>query len=355
LARREIYIASTDELAGKSIVTIGLALKAKEQGRKVGYFKPIGLGSAVSAEGEIVDQDVITMKQILGLEHDINILCPVILGRDEFLEEYQRADISKYFAEIVESHKKASEDKDIVLIEGPPSLSIGSFLGSPVPRLVAEFGAKILLVSHLENDLVVDEVIQVRDYCARWNVLLLGVVLNRIRKEKMARVERIIKPLLEANGIKVLGLIPENDVLSSLTAKEVYEAIGGEILTGKDGLDNVIQTLLVGAMTTESAARYFRKAANELVITGGDRTDIVFAALEAGASAIVLTGNLRPSVKILPRADDLRVPIILVPYDTYTTLRMIQKIVGRIEPGDKRRIDIAKKIFDEYVDWEQIL
>jgi len=355
LARQEIYIASTDELAGKSIVTIGLALKAKEQGRKVGYFKPIGLGSAVSAEGEIVDPDVVTMKQILSLEHDIRILCPVVLGRDEFLEEYQRADVSRYFAEIVESHKKASEDKDVMLIEGPPNLSIGSFLGSPVPKLVVEFGAKILLVSHLESDLVVDEVIQVRDYCAKWNVSLLGVVLNRIRKERMARVERVVKPLLEANGIKVLGLIPENDMLSSLTAEEVYEAIGGEILAGKDGLDNIIQTLLVGAMTTESAAGYFRKAASELVITGGDRTDIVFAALEAGASAIVLTGNLRPSVKILPRADDLRVPVILVPYDTYTTLQMIQKIVGRIEPKDERRINIAKKMFDEYVNWEQIL
>jgi len=109
LARQEIYIASTDELAGKSIVTIGLALKAKEQGRKVGYFKPIGLGSAVSAEGEIIDQDVVTMKQILGLEHDVNILCPVILGREEFLEEYQRADISKCLREIVESHERHLE------------------------------------------------------------------------------------------------------------------------------------------------------------------------------------------------------------------------------------------------------
>lgn len=355
MAKQEIYIVSTNELAGKSIVTIGLALKAKDQGRKVGYFKPIGLGSAVSAEGEIVDQDVITMKQILGLEHDIKILCPVILGRDEFLEEYQRADVSKYSAEIVESHKKASEDKDVVLIEGPPNLSVGSFLGSPVPKLAIEFGAKILLVSHLENDLIVDEVFQVQDYCAKWHVSLFGVILNRIPQEKTARVEKTVKPLLEAMGIRVLGLIPENNMLSSLTANEVHEAIGGEILAGKDGLDNIIQTLLVGAMTTESAARYFRKAASELVITGGDRTDIVFAALEAGASAIVLTGNLRPSVKILPRADDLRVPIILVPYDTYTTLRMIQKIVGRIKPLDKRRIDIAKKIFGEHVDWEQIL
>jgi len=116
-----------------------------------------------------------------------------------------------------------------------------------------------------------------------------------------------------------------------------------------------VEAVLIGAMTPESATRYFRKARNELVITGGDRTDIVFAALEAGASALILTGNLYPSVKIFPRADDLSVPIILVPYDTYTTLQQVQRIVGRIKPRDKRRIGRAEKLVRENVDWRQIL
>ena len=101
--------------------------------------------------------------------------------------------------------------------------------------------------------------------------------------------------------------------------------------------------------------RYFQKAKNELVITGGDRTDIVFAALEAGARAIILTGNLYPSVKIFPRADELAVPLILVPYDTYTTLQILQGIVGKIRPEDQKRIDRAKKIVAENVDWKHIL
>jgi len=70
---------------------------------------------------------------------------------------------------------------------------------------------------------------------------------------------------------------------------------------------------------------------------------------------LILTGNLYPSVKIFARADDLNVPVILVPHDTYTTLQMIQRIVGKIKPGDKTRIEMAKKLFEENVDWEQIL
>jgi BioD-like phosphotransacetylase family protein len=120
-------------------------------------------------------------------------------------------------------------------------------------------------------------------------------------------------------------------------------------------MDNVVQAVLVGAMTPESALRYFRKAKNELIITGGDRTDIIFAALEVGASSLILTGNLYPSVKIFPRADDLSVPIILVPYDTYTTLQQIQRIVGKIKPGDKKRINRAQKLIKENIDWKEIM
>ena len=355
MSRKVIYIASTEELAGKSVVTISLALKAKELGKKVGYFKPIGLGSILSPTGEVIDEDVETMKEILGLEREIDLICPIVLGRGEFLEGFDRSKIPEYVDKITTSYEKSSQDKEIMLIEGPPSLSVGSFLGSPVPKLAADFDAKILLVSRVKDDFVVDELLQARDCCIKWQVSPFGVILNRVPTDKTAKVEQVIKPFLEENGLDVLGVIPEDKVLSSLTVREIFESLGGKIIAGKEGLDNMVQTFLIGAMTTESAVRYFRKATNKLVITGGDRTDVIFAALETGTSALILTGNLHPSVKILPRADDLGVPIILVPHDTYTTLQMMQRIVGRIKPEDRMRITIARKLLEENVNWKKIL
>ena len=355
LMKRSIYIASTEELAGKSIVTISLALKAKELGRKIGYFKPIGLASSLSGEGNIIDEDVETIKEILGLEEEIELLCPIILGKSEFLEEFTKVNIQDYAKKIAKSYEKVSEGKDIMLIEGPNTLSTGAFLNLPVPKLVVDFSSKVLLVAQFRDDSVVDELIQARDYCIKWGVSPFGVLLNRVPSDKMAKAEHVIKSCLEAQNLKVLGVIPEDRMLSALTVREIYETVGGKILAGKDGMDRIVQTFLIGAMTMESATKYLRMATDKLVITGGDRTDIIFAALETGTSALILTGNLYPSVKILPRADDLAVPIILVPHDTFTTLQLIQKIVGKIKPGDKMRIDIAKRLFEENVDWKQIL
>jgi len=182
-----------------------------------------------------------------------------------------------------------------------------------------------------------------------------GVLLNRVPPDRVARTEKVVRKQLESRGMRVLGLVPEEKTLSAVTVRELHKAIGGEVLAGKDGMDKAIQTFLVGAMTMESAARYFREATNKVVITGGDRTDIILAALETGASALVLTGNLHPSVKVLARADDLAVPIILVPYDTYATLQMVQRVVRKIKPKDRRRVETARRLFEEHTEWRRIL
>ncbi len=355
MAKKALYVVSAESLSGKSIVTLSLALMAKDLGMKVGYFKPIGIESALGPKNDPLDEDAETAKKALGLQIETGLICPVVLRKTEFLEDFNQSDAAGYYKRIVASYKKVSEDSDIVLIEGPPSLSTGAFLDCSVPRLAKSLGAEILLVARFTDDYVVDEVLQAVDCCAKWGVPLVGVVFNRVPRDKIGKVQDTIKPLLEAKGVKILGLIPEDKVLGALTVGEVYEATDGRILAGKEGMDRMIQAVLVGAMTPESAVRYFRKARNELVITGGDRTDIIFAALEAGASALILTGNLYPSIKVFPRADDLNVPIILVPHDTYTTLQAIQRIVGRIKPEDKKRINIAKRLVKEHTDWKQIL
>jgi len=355
MSKRAIYIASTKELSGKSIITIALARISRDLGKNAGYLKPIGLQYSVNEKGEPRDEDAETMRKILNLKVNTPQVCPFVVHREKMLEQFMKVDLQEISQKILTAYRDASEEKDLVLIEGPPSLSVGSFIGCPVPKLATDFGAKILLVEKYENDLVVDNILQALDYISKWKSSFLGVILNQVSSTKMQKAKNVIKPTLEKSGINVIGIIPEDKTLSVLTVKEIYDAIGGKILAGKDGMDRTVQTVLIGAMTPESAAGYFRKAKDDLVITGGDRTDIIFTALEVGVSALILTGNLYPSVKIFPRADDLKIPIILVPFDTYTTLQMVQKIIGRIKPTDEERIKKATRLVKENVDWKQIL
>jgi hypothetical protein len=349
---RAVYVTSVERLSGKSVVAIALACLAKDEGLRAGYFKPVSLSCVPGPGGELVDEDVETMEEILGLEVGT---CPLRLSGAEFLRDYKDAEPSSLRERILGAYRRASGGKELMLIEGPHTLSAGSFLGCHVPRLASLLGAKLLIVMRYKDDFVVDEALQARDYCAHWDASISGIILNRVEAGEMEKAREIVKPLLEREGLKVLGLLPEDKVLGSLTVREVHEAIGGELIAGSGGLDNPVETVLVGAMTPESAIQYFRRVKNELIVTGGDRTDIVLAALEAGASALILTGNLYPSVKVLPRADELRIPMIVVPQDTYTTLQQIQRIVGRIKPRDTVRIAAAKRLVQENVNWKEAL
>ncbi|MEM3712929.1 MAG: phosphotransacetylase family protein [Thermoproteota archaeon] len=345
---RAIYIASIEGFSGKSILTISLAHFTKENGMRIGYFKPISTECTPGVKGELVDEDTETMREILGSEA---AACPVKLQKN-FLDEFED---SKIVESILESYRTVSSGKDLMLIEGASSLSTGSLWGCHVPKLASLLNAELFLVAKYGEDFVIDQVLQARDYCKHWGIEVSGLVLNRVAEDRIERVRSLVKTLFEKEGLRVLGIVPEDRILGSLSVREINEALGGEVIAGKKGLDNLVETFLIGAMTPESAIKYFRRVKNELIITGGDRTDIVLAALEAGASALILTGNLYPSVKVLPRADELGIPLIVVSQDTYTTLQNVQKIVGKIKPRDNVRIESALKLVRNNVDWKAIL
>jgi BioD-like phosphotransacetylase family protein len=47
--------------------------------------------------------------------------------------------------------------------------------------------------------------------------------------------------------------------------------------------------------------------------------------------------------------------VLLVPYDTYTTVREIANLSGRIKPWETKKIELAKNLVHEYVDWRSIV
>ncbi|MEM2878227.1 MAG: AAA family ATPase [Candidatus Hadarchaeales archaeon] len=335
-----IYVISPAECSGKTSIIVSMAIKARELGKSVGYFKPIGYRSPVEQTEEHIDDDAKNIKEILGLEEEPDVLCPVVIDKQDFLKNIsQKNEIRK---RIIECYKKVSKGKDLLLIEGPHSISGGISIDCAAPDLAREFGSRIIVAANAENDSFMEELLLTVKFCERYSITPAGAILNKV-SDYYSEVESAVKSILEKEGIELLGSIPKNEILGSPRVLEIVDSIGGDIIAGREGLGNIVQNLMIGAMSLESAMKHFRKSTKKLVIVGGDRTDIISAALETGASAVVVTGNLYPSVKILPKADELKTPVLLVPYDTYTALSMIQKIVGKIKPNDRAKIDVIKK------------
>ena len=159
---------------------------------------------------------------------------------------------------------------------------------------------------------------------------------------------------MERQGVPILAMLPNQRVLLSVTVAELAEGMGGEILCGEGGLDELVENLLVGAMSVDSALTYLRRKPNKALITGGDRADLQAAALETGTKCLVLTGNIRPGPRILAQAEDRNVPIILTRTDTMTAIERIEKFFGKTRFHQEQKIQRFEQLLKENMDFEAL-
>lgn len=342
---------------GKTLLIYGLLRRFSLEGFKVAYFKPISMARTRLASGKYVDTDVIAIRDALELENAIEHISPVVISRS-YLELGERIeDVKK---SILESFKKVSEGKDIVIVEGYTPVEALTSINCSVIEIAKMLNAKIILVIDCRSRAVIDEIIDrailYKCFIERLGGELYGVILNTVPIIYAERVKSLIIPYLEKFGIKVLGVIEERPRLVALTVKDIVEALNAEVLEGKDKLNSIVEDILVGAMSPEAALRWFRRAVNAAIVTGGDRTDLIMQALETKPSAIILTGNLYPSMGVLIKAKETGTPILLVPYDTFTTIEKLKEMQGIVTADSlKTRDKDLITIIEKEIKWKELL
>ncbi|MCL6477460.1 MAG: phosphotransacetylase family protein [Peptococcaceae bacterium] len=334
--------------SGKTMVVLGLALKFKQEGKKVAYFKPVGAPLRASGQD---DEDAVLMKEVLNMENPISDIVPCRAG-----QSYLSGGKKKESAEaIMRSYQKIAQEADLVIIDGAVKPYIYNSWGLDDVSLASRIGAVVLVTVKVEDDFSVDQTLFLNEYLLAKGVPLAGNLFNNIPWPMVSKTKGIFAPILEERGFKTLGVIPRRPEISSPTVEEFYKELGGEILVGHDRLNLLVEDIMVGAMTLEGAIRYLRRSADKAVVIGGDRADLALAALETSTSVLILTGGLYPDVKVLARAEEKSVPVILVHYDTYTTIEKISRVSRHITPGDKAGVRITLENIEEYCNWQAIL
>lgn len=349
---KKLFISSPETFAGKTVIALGLALKAIEEKVKVCYMKPIGFAQT-TIDGRPMDEDVVLMKKVLGLPHPYEVLCPITV--DEYFVDRLFKLRDRAMEEIIKAYSQIQKDYDCLLLGGFKSTRSGLVAGLSVPEIAKKIDASIILVAKTSSEEVVDELLVEKKFIESMGARLQGAILNFVPHHLFHHVKEDIVPLLEEKGVQVYGVIQEVPSLLNPTIREIVVSLGGEVLTAPDRIDSTYDTILIGAMGCESALIYARRATNKLIIVGGDRTDVILSVLETPTTAMILTGGIHPGSRVLAKAEEKGVPIVLVNYDTYTTVKMISRLSGRIKPEDTKRISMVKELVSKNVDHKAIL
>ncbi len=350
---KAIYIATSDHNSGKSIITLGLMSILIGKTAKVGYFRPI-IEDFVDGE---VDNHIQTVLSYFNL--DIHFDDAYAITKSKLIKKKNKGKIGEVLDLIIEKYKRLEERFDFVLVEGTSFTGEGTSIELDLNVLIAKnLGIPTIIVGSgvgktLEE--LLDSLYLVYDSFKVKEVEVLSVFANKVQPENIELVTKSLQKSLPSNVL--INTIPLISTLNNPTMQEIVNELDAKVLFGENYLNNEIGHYSVGAMQLHNYLVHLND--NALVITPGDRSDIILGALQANESAnyptisgIILTGNIVPEESILKLIEGLSaiVPIIAVDGGTYHITNKIGSIKSQIYANNTHKIETSITTFEKYVD-----
>ena len=358
---KKIFIAATNQNGGKTTVALGLLLNLKNHFKKIGFIKPIGQRYLLE-EGYQVDEDSVLIEKVFKFTFPLKLLNPIAVERG-FTERYiDNPRPSNITSRIVESYEKIASSSDLVIIEGTGHAGVGSVFDHSNARVAKILDAKVLIVSSGGVGKPIDEIVLNKALFDKEGADVIGAIVNKVLKEKYRKISSLVSKGLSRLGVNELGTIPYNPMLSAPTVGQIAEEMDLDVLLSKDKSGNSIEKVIIAAMEPQDAFRYIGR--NTLIITPGDREDIIIAAVRScsipdtndySIAGILLTGGILPNKKVLNKIERVGIPLLASKDDTYTVASNIHGLNVKLRSTDYEKIKLVKDIVGKHVNVERIL
>nr|MBI1232691.1 phosphate acetyltransferase [Cytophagales bacterium] len=354
---KNIFIATTQPFSGKSVIALGLVDLLLSKGQKVGYFKPI-----INHKPEVhVDAHIDTL--INHFKLPIDYLKSYAFAKEDANILVESGHPEDIIDSIIEKYKKQESAYDITIIEGSDFLGEGTAF---------EFDANVMIAKNLAAPVIVvisgdgkttaqitnSAVVTVQRFLSR-KVRVVAVIVNRAAEEALDEIHAALRPQLKKDIL--VAVIPQIKELKSPSMSEVKSHLDAQVMFGEEFLNNRVDHFIFGAMQVPNFLNHIKK--NVLVVTPGDRSDIVLATLQADISqnypkiaGIVVTGgfDLPESVVKLIKGSKVSIPLLAVSEPSFHAATKVAGIQSKIHATDTEKIQTAIGIFRKYMDLDRL-
>jgi len=355
----KLYVAGTEPRTGKSAVILGMMELLTRNIKKVAFFRPL-----VDVDHRRGERD----NMINLIKHHYNLCTDY-----EEMYAYTVAEASQLIAigrtgelheGILAKYNNLAAKADFVLcagieLEGATAsfdfeinVEISNNMGCPV-MLVA--GARMKSTDELVRSLKVYAESLAERHCE-----LVATIINRVDPAAVQKLEaRLAEERI--SGRQLVYIIPNNQNLGNPSVGEVARLLNAEILYGEENLTRHVRSFTIAAMQLRNLLS--RIEYGTLVITPGDRSDVILACLAASESmtmpniaGLMLTGGLVPEEPVQRVMEGFQnmIPIIAVNENTYEAAIRVDKIHAAITPDNTRKITQALAVFERSVDMDEL-
>ncbi|OCT24383.1 phosphate acetyltransferase [Pseudomonas putida] len=349
------FIAPTDFGVGLTSISLGLVRALERGGLKVGFFKPI-------AQPHPGDTGPERSSELVARTHGIKPPTPLSLAQVErMLGDGQ---LDELLEEIIRLYQQACVGNDVVVVEGMVPTRHASYAARVNLHLAKSLDAEVILVSAPENE-VLSELsgrveLQAQLFGGPRDPKVLGVILNKVRTdESMADFATRLRehsPLLRGNDFRLLGCIPYQADLNAPRTRDVAELLGAQVLNAGDYEQRRMNKIIICARTVANTVPLLKPGT--LVVTPGDRDDIILAVSLAAINGVPLAGLLltsdsKPDPRILELcrgALQAGLPILSVSTGSYDTANQLNSLNREIPVDDRERAEFITDFVASHLD-----
>jgi BioD-like phosphotransacetylase family protein len=338
-----IFIGSTGGEPGQTLATWALALRLRERGLRVGFFKPYGLlpEEGGPGQGGACDPDVLLLRKVLDLPDPEEALCPIALP-ENFAPENAGNLGEEMMARIKKAFQEISRDRDVVLIMGAKEIFFGGGgSGLSDSHLVKSFDTSVLLVDRYQRDnLTYYSLLSLNSFL---DGRVKTAILNHVAPDRLDHVKSKVIPFLQGKGLKSVVAVPEDPILAGLTVSTIAAFIEAEILCCPELGENLVRTSTIGSTSLEGSLGLFKQVYNKVILLGLEALNTE----KRPVMGIVLTGGKAPSELVLKVARDRGIPLLLTRRDTFQVMDRLEKAQPALRPGDSFKVRQFLKLIDQ--------
>ncbi len=358
-----LYVCANEPRCGKSAVALGLMEALLKNIPKVAFFRPIISEPRASRRH---DNDIELIRSYFKLDQPYETMFAYTFA--EATDLISRGRQTELLEGILAQFSKLEESHNFVLCEGTDFESLNTSIEFDINAEIAiNLNAPVLMVasgqclgdceSHFRKSTMAIEAMAAQG-CNILGTIVVGTPCHcsgRLTQRLNRDHGTVTGPVFS---------IPHEPFLRGSSMREVTDALHARVLYGEQSLDRIVLNKTVAAMQIGNFLTHIRHQEGALIITPGDRSDIVLGALTALSSqgyssiaGVVLTGGLLPDKSVTDLLDGMKVPvpILSVGRNTFETALKVSEIHSRITSADTRKISVALNLFQTHVDADRLI
>jgi phosphate acetyltransferase len=320
-------------------------------GLSVGFFKAV-------AQHHYSDVGPERSTGLVKLTHNIDSPEPLALTSVErYIAEHNIDDLLE--ALLTRFHI-AAEGHDVVIIEGLVPTQQTGYATRVNVALANSLNAEAIIITSPDDEsasALADRIsLHVQQFGGPDQVCIVGAVVNKLPSSEYIDALRAASPLFARDDFHLLGCIPWNESLNNPRVADVMTLMNATALSFGEAAQRRVKKTVLCARAMPNTVQLLEPGV--LVVTPGDRDDIIVASCLAAMNGVPLAGLLlctdfTPDERVLALcrpAITAGLPVFTVATRSYDTARAMAQINPEIPLDDAERAEAITEFMASHLD-----